>query len=189
MCQGWGRPERQLCQARPTPAAEEWGASEHNWQTGWAHACQGLPFQGREGRAELRQREGRAGRAGQKNIAGLKGQLELPNESQGCSRGLSACSAPCCQFQPRSLHPGGPRLALPETWPHRADLLRVSPATACQGLPGLHPPGLSLGCLLVLPPLHSQHLPCAQTQPSGLCEHFKCYFPVLDRPDAPTFPV
>lgn len=61
VCQGWGRPERQLCQARPTPAAEEWGASEHNWQTGWAHACQGLPFQGREGRAELRQREGRAG--------------------------------------------------------------------------------------------------------------------------------
>ena len=131
----------------------------------------------------------RAGRAGQKNTADLKGQLELPNESQGCSRSLSACSAPCCQFQLRSLHPGGPRLSLPETWPHRADLLRVSPATACQGLPGLHPPGLSLGRLLVLPPLHPQHLPCAQTQPSGLCEHFKCYFPVLDRPDAPTFPV
>ena len=40
------------------------------------------------------------GWAGQKNTADLRGQLELPNESQGYSRGLDACSTPCCQFHP-----------------------------------------------------------------------------------------
>ena len=60
------------------PAAEESGASEHNWQTGWALACRGLLLRveraGLRAEAERREGWGRIGQTDQYRHSGQGGK-------------------------------------------------------------------------------------------------------------------